>query len=303
MKKKEKAGGNLISDVKGPEPVFNIHRMPKGYKIGRFEGEKSNLNKKNDTDFIPSKKHQHNKKIGGVIIFFGVIIVLVLGYIVFSYLSNPNFKLSQIFNFSNKNSLEKQNNIDIVNNVKVEDIFKEEDSIIIDGVETDIIDEAVEEEVIDPLLSTSTEEVVEEPAFDDFDYLFVDNDGDGLSDSEEIILGTDFFEVDSDGDSYSDLTEALNLYDPIGNGRLVTNPNISKYQNNTFSYNILYPVLWDKNVLSDESSVIFSINSNSFIQVLVEENVSRANIKNWYTSRFFSLVEEERFVENDNWEG
>jgi hypothetical protein len=99
------------------------------------------------------------------------------------------------------------------------------------------------------------------------------------------------------------LTEALNLYNPAGNGKLINNSNVSKYQNNSFAYNILYPTIWDKNVLSDESSIIFSINSNSFVQVLVEENETGANIKNWYTSRFFTLVDSANFIENENWEG
>lgn len=287
----------------GPEPVFNIYRMPKGYKIGRFEAEKIDSKEKTGEGFSSQEKHKHNKKIGAVIIVFGVIFVVLLGYIVFSYISNPNFKLVDVLKFNNKSSLEKQSDNTLLDNSNMEDKFKEE--IIGDDLNgDDSLGEEVSEDEIDNLINTSTEEeIIEVPVEENINYSFVDNDGDGLSDSEETILGTDFFKTDSDGDSYDDLTEALNLYNPAGSGKLINNSNVSKYQNNSFAYNILYPTIWDKNVLSDESSIIFSINSNSFVQVLVEENETGANIKNWYTSRFFTLVDSANSIENENWEG
>lgn len=302
MKKKQESN-KFDSAKNGPEPVFNIYRMPKGYKTGRFEAEKIDFEEKIEGGFSSPEKHKHNKKIGAVIIVFGAIFVVFLGYVVFSYISNPSFKLVDVFKFNNKNYPEKQSDLILVDKVRVEDKFKEE--LVNDNInnENDQV-EVVPEEEIDVTTNTSTEEeIIETPIEENLNYSFVDNDGDGLSDSEEIVLGTDFFKTDSDGDSYDDLTEALNLYNPAGNGKLINNPNISKYQNNSFAYNVLHPTLWGKSVLSDESSVIFSINSNSFIQILVEENEARVNIKNWYTSRFFTLVNSANFIENENWEG
>ncbi|MCK5475726.1 MAG: hypothetical protein KAI71_04060 [Candidatus Pacebacteria bacterium] len=48
----------------------------------------------------------------------------------------------------------------------------------------------------------------------------IDTDGDGLSDYEEKLYGTDFEKADSDGDGYSDLTEIHDNRNPIGDGNL-----------------------------------------------------------------------------------
>jgi len=49
-----------------------------------------------------------------------------------------------------------------------------------------------------------------------------DNDGDGLSDGLEWILGTNIFAVDSDDDGYDDFQEINNQYNPNGSGKLPT---------------------------------------------------------------------------------
>lgn len=47
-----------------------------------------------------------------------------------------------------------------------------------------------------------------------------DSDGDGLADTLEQALGTDYESGDSDGDGHDDKTELLNNYDPLGPGQL-----------------------------------------------------------------------------------
>jgi len=45
--------------------------------------------------------------------------------------------------------------------------------------------------------------------------LFEDFDGDGLSNEEESVLGTDPYKSDTDGDGYGDYTEVMGGYDPL----------------------------------------------------------------------------------------
>ena len=42
-----------------------------------------------------------------------------------------------------------------------------------------------------------------------------DSDGDGLTDLQEIVLGTDVSDPDTDGDGFSDLLEAARQTDPL----------------------------------------------------------------------------------------
>ncbi|MCK5061434.1 hypothetical protein KAR28_02700 [Candidatus Parcubacteria bacterium] len=49
-----------------------------------------------------------------------------------------------------------------------------------------------------------------------------DSDGDGLSDDDESIYGTDPGNPDTDGDGYLDGVEVANGYDPLGEGRLIS---------------------------------------------------------------------------------
>ncbi|MDA3840023.1 MAG: hypothetical protein PF572_02950 [Patescibacteria group bacterium] len=50
--------------------------------------------------------------------------------------------------------------------------------------------------------------------------LFVDTDGDGLYDDQEIILGTSPELADTDGDGFSDKDEIDKGYNPLGEGKL-----------------------------------------------------------------------------------
>ena len=114
----------------------------------------------------------------------------------------------------------------------------------------------------------------------------VDSDRDGLTNKEEALLGTDINNTDSDNDNYSDLSEALNLYNPAGNDRLINNPNISKYLNNSYNYNMLYPTNWSPQTVGGDESVMFKSTDNHFINVITETNENREPIINWYKKQF-----------------
>ena len=273
-----------------PDPVFNIHRMPQNYKSGRFEISSSG----GGTNITPTKEHQQkNKKIGLIIMIFGLILVIFLGYLIFSYISNPNFSFNSLFNFGKKKEIiNVDNNIDNSVNIIKEDQAEE-------VVEENITEEnSQDEESV-----AEIEDIEEENLEEEFVYVFLDSDSDGLSDEEEYLLGSNYLQVDSDDDGYEDLSEVLNLYNPMGINKLIDNINIDEFKNNSFNYSILYPKTWDRSVLSDESSVIFSINDNSFIQILVEKNEGQQNIGSWYGSRFFSFIDSEDIIITDDWNG
>ncbi len=300
MKKKKEKGQKKEKLKNEPEISFNVHKMPKDYKTGRFNSSKTKLkmNSKKES-FDPPEKHKKNKKIGIFIAVFGAIFILFLSYLVYSYIKDPNFSL---FNIFESKSGEKEL---IVEEEPVEEELVEEEEEEVEEepvgeeepVEEDPIEEEEEEVEEEPV--EEEEEEVEEEVFPSA----IDSDEDGLSDKEEEVLGTDPLNPNTDEDDYDDLTEVLNLYNPLGDGKLAEAETVDEYRNDKFSYSVLYPNAWDENVLSDESSAFLYIDDDSFIQVLVEDNEARSDIEEWYASRFFDSFDESNLVEEDTWTG
>ena len=281
MKKDNK---NQEGSPEKKEAVFNIHKMPKGYKFGRFESHEERPDGKST-----GTSHKKSKKIGFLIIIFGIIFVLFLAYLMFSYIQNPSFQL-----FSGRDRT-----IEVEESVTPPLSLDEDEPDPVDIIEEDIEEVIDDENIVDDFIEEDLEDLAEE----DILAFFIDSDSDGLSDTEEALLGTDPLNSDSDSDGYGDLEELLNLYNPAGEGRLIENENIEEHANQSFSYSLLYPASWDLRSLSDDSSVIFSIDDNSFIQVLVESNDSGLDIKSWYASRFFENIADSRIIKKNNWEG
>lgn len=272
------------------EPVFNIHRMPKGYKSGGFDLLHHKKNKTDNPEIAP-EKIKNNKKLGVIIISLGILIILFLIYLAFSSIAGSGFSISGIFNFKKQN-INENNNIVLPDN---------QQSI---GDDDFLDEELVGDENNDSSDQDDSSDVVENPITpDELIYTFVDSDEDGLSDDEEFVLGTNHQLVDTDGDGFSDLVELSNLYNPMGPGTLLDNINIDKYENKSFSYSILHPKSWEKRVLSDESSIFFSIDESSFIQILVEKNEAKFSIKDWYANRFMTLLDDSKIIKNNKWEG
>lgn len=114
--------------------------------------------------------------------------------------------------------------------------------------------------------------------------LVLDSDSDGLNDSEEVLLGADLHSSDSDGDGFSDLAEVLSGYDPLSTGKLAVNPNLAKYS--VATYEILYPKTWALKPLSTDEAVIFTAPDESFIQLSVQKNIAQQSIETWYKNEF-----------------
>jgi hypothetical protein len=118
----------------------------------------------------------------------------------------------------------------------------------------------------------------------------VDGDGDGLSNPEEVALGTDPLKIDTDGDSYGDKVETNNLFNALGAGAITANPNISEYNNSKQNYAVLYPKIFSiQDVLNNDGSVIsFSAPATgSFtIEISVQPNAAKQDVLAFFNQQF-----------------
>jgi hypothetical protein len=73
-----------------------------------------------------------------------------------------------------------------------------------------------------------------------------DTDSDGLTDAEELLLGTDIALADSDRDGYADALELQNLYNPAGVApqRLLDAGLVYEYEHPTQGWKIYLPRQW-----------------------------------------------------------
>lgn len=117
-----------------------------------------------------------------------------------------------------------------------------------------------------------------------------DSDSDGLTDTEEALLGTKPDAGDSDSDNYTDLDELKNLYNPAGAGKITENEGIKAYVNASFNYSLLYPGAWNTEKVTGGDSVIFRSPDNQFLQILVQPNANKESIAAWYQSQFESAA-------------
>jgi hypothetical protein len=133
------------------------------------------------------------------------------------------------------------------------------------------------------------------------DLLGVDSDRDGLTDPEELLLGTGLEVPDTDGDGFYDGEELLNLYSPLASAvQLEESANIITYINPNFDYDLFYPEAWVARAVDKAGSeVIFSSALNEFVDVLVMDNSEGATLRAWY-EKLVPDVEESRIVDFTN---
>lgn len=130
-----------------------------------------------------------------------------------------------------------------------------------------------------------------------------DSDNDGLTDKEEVVLGTNLNAADSDGDTYADLVEVNNGYNPAGEGKLTDNRNLGTYVNTTFNVSILYPVAWKQTIASTDDSIMLTAPDQQFIQLLVQPNTEREDILSWYKKTFnVETIPTSQLYTNNNWD-
>ncbi|MBI5071693.1 hypothetical protein HZB93_02240 [Candidatus Falkowbacteria bacterium] len=113
----------------------------------------------------------------------------------------------------------------------------------------------------------------------------LDTDNDGLTDVEESLFNTDKNNADTDGDSYSDSLELVNLYNPTGVApqKIEETDLVKIYSNQIFKYSIFYPTSWSARALdATEREVLFTSTTGEFVQVIVDDNLSRQPLLDWY---------------------
>ncbi|WKZ24954.1 MAG: hypothetical protein QY321_00795 [Patescibacteria group bacterium] len=131
-----------------------------------------------------------------------------------------------------------------------------------------------------------------------------DDDNDGLTNLEEIALGTDPSNPDTDGDGYLDLEEINNNYNPVGPGPLIENPNLTMYLNSTFGFSFLHPLAWQRSVMSSEDSITITTPEGHFMQMIIQPNSDQLDIISWYRTTFaVNNVPTSSLVVSNTWDG
>ncbi|MCD4694157.1 hypothetical protein K8R62_02240 [bacterium] len=299
----------------------SIHKMPKDIKRGvprkdpevskDLEKKVKQEIKKESTGFLkgenkPSKSKGESswdktKVIGAIIIFSGVVILLggiYLGYVYFIKPSDNNpVALSQ-----------KETELKSKNSEKEQEISKKEENKNVENSQENKEEKEVKKEeattsVEEKEEATTSVEKKEEELNEKEKIQYQDNDNDGLSNLEETILGLDINKEDTDGDGYSDSQELLNLYNPNGENSLDNNSQISTYASEEFFFSLLYPKKWITQEVGSNNAVMFKAQDGSFIQVIVRSNDGNISIEDWYNKQFTDNKEELEVEERDNWQG
>ncbi len=126
-----------------------------------------------------------------------------------------------------------------------------------------------------------------------------DSDGDGLTDAEEVIFGTDPNKPDTDGDGFIDgkqvkadgtvIGEVALGYDPTQAGaKLTANTKlVTSYTNPSFNYKVYYPAKWSARA-NDTTNTTLLITpdpaTGEYFQVLVQDNPQQRTAKEWFRS-------------------
>lgn len=109
-----------------------------------------------------------------------------------------------------------------------------------------------------------------------------DADGDGLTDVEEALYGTDARKTDTDGDGFSDSVETINLYDPATPtpAKLINGGHVGEYASVDGKFSIFYPASWTSQ--ANGRDVSFSNDLNQPISVTVVDNPKDISVLDWY---------------------
>jgi hypothetical protein len=273
------------------EKDIKVKSMPQYFRAGKHD--KKDLNKQ-------------AKKSGILVIAVGAVVMLVMVTLVTLYLYNPGtlaklpiFKsllANQLAVSENTQALPVEKNVDsntdktpVNGNETVDNTNIDSSKTVVDANGNTAFPGAED-------LASSTEDnsaSSTEISFEDdkkeepiLEMSVQDTDGDGLSDIEEIVLGSNINDVDSDGDGFNDFTELQNFYNPAGNGMLGDSTYIQKKTNSSFNYTAYYPKSWTFRSLGGGYSVTFKASEDSFFQIIAEPNVEGDTISSWYSKKF-----------------
>ncbi|MEI6596600.1 MAG: hypothetical protein WCL13_00085 [bacterium] len=236
-------------------------------------------------------KQNSAKNIGLVIISGGAVVLLVASAALYYFLfRKPNIVITQ-------EPTTQTNQI----KPEVEPTVEAQDILTATG--TEITSLPLGDEIATTTVATTTPEIAPEETGPILS-VGADSDNDGLTDIEEILLGTSPTTADTDGDGYLDGAELLNLYNPAGEGKLTANSNISPYENKTFFYELLYPATWQTSMNGGDDSVMFKTGDNQFVQVIVQPNTNMQTLDEWYMEQLgVAAINEADRVNGFNWQG
>lgn len=153
-------------------------------------------------------------------------------------------------------------------------------------------EETPPEEIIPPL-ATTTPEAVPPPATSTAATTpspaataAPDTDADGLSDSEETVMGTLPTNPDTDGDGYKDGIEVAAGYNPSkpGTSRINESPFIGELATDFPADNIraLYPKEWRVSFVNAAKQAILTVPTGESIRISVKENALGQSALSWY---------------------
>ncbi len=108
----------------------------------------------------------------------------------------------------------------------------------------------------------------------------VDTDGDGLTNIEEVLYGTNSERSDTDNDTYADGSEVANQYNPKGAGTLAESGIFARVHG--FPFTFFYPVSWQRTGTVAVGEMSFTAPTGEFFQFLVEDNVGSLSLAEWY---------------------
>jgi len=259
-----------------------------------------------------SVKSGNSKSIGLIIFFVGFLLLAGVGFFVYYFLFNDlsvlKFNKNEVVVVEEKRDIKNSENVDQVkdlekNQEEKKSLSQAKDAPLVstssdnNSQETIIDNDSIALEQIatsgedllnnDSLLASSSEpkeiKIIEAKS-EDSQTVFkrsADGDMDGLSDFEEILLGSNLAVVDSDGDGYSDLDELKGQYNPTGLGKIEDSGNFIRYKNLTYKYSLLYPKSWMLKNVDGDDLVMFVLDQGQFIQIITQQNTNGEFIDDW----------------------
>jgi hypothetical protein len=275
-----------------------VHNMPSPHRFRPTNQPEHSTMSLSFSGAQPNRPKSNFKVWGGVIMLSGLVLIGLLVYLSYKFIISPSAQSPTAVAISTTT----------LNSVVVTPTSSE--SAVPISVATTSLDlsslassTVTVATATSALVTTTTSDSVGEASSSSVAAI-LDSDHDGLTDEEELVLGTSATSTDSDGDTFSDLAELTSGYNPAGTGKLVNNKNLATYTSKIPSLSLLYPKAWQVKSLNNGATIIFTAPDESLIQISVQDNPTKATILSWYGDTFpNSSVTYDKLKDTATWEG